>query len=135
MIKILKAALILCTFCLYACGTSNSQLRAEGHSESYIDGFNDGRRSGIEEAGNPFEKFVRDDTRFNTDNEYTLGWIAGEAEGEILEERSENIGNILSAGASAASINRESKEDDFDRVAKDALKDVDTSGLEGLGNP
>jgi hypothetical protein len=46
------SALITCLLLLVACGTTDSTMRQAGHNEAYVQGFHDGRHSGMQEAGN-----------------------------------------------------------------------------------
>ena len=43
-----------------ACGTTDSSLKDQGKSEAYVTGFHDGRHSGMREAGNEWEHYIRD---------------------------------------------------------------------------
>lgn len=115
------------------CGTTDTALLDSGRSQAYIQGFHDGRHSGMREAGNSFEHFIRDETRFGSETDYREGWLAGEAEGKRLQAEATTIAT-LSAGAEAAGkIDREvEKSTDYDQIATDALKDVDTTSLRSL---
>lgn len=121
---------------LSACGTSDGALREAGNSEAYIQGFHDGRHSGMAEEGNNFEHFMRDEQRFAADAEYQSGWLAGEAEGKRLQDNATMIGNVAAGAYEAVEIDKEvDKQTDFDRIAEDAVKGVDTSSLESLEKP
>ncbi|MEP1471667.1 MAG: hypothetical protein ABJK20_06390 [Halieaceae bacterium] len=125
---------LLATLMLGACGTTDSQLESQGRSQAYIDGFHDGSKSGMEEAGNNFSQYVKDEERYQSEPDYRTGWDAGEAEGEKLEEEAENVGNAAATGMAAHSINKEVKKStDMDKVARDAVKGVDTTGMDALG--
>ena len=118
---------------LVACGTTDTAMREQGHTDSYVQGFHDGRHTGMKEAGNNFEHYMRDEIRFKEDAEYKAGWLAGEEEGKRLEDQAEKIGAAAAGAYSGNKINEEvKKEQDFDQIGKDALKGVDTSGLEAL---
>ena len=118
---------------LVACGTTDTALRKQGHTNSYVIGFHDGRHSGMKEEGNKFEHYIRDIERFKTDSEYKAGWLAGEAEGMRLQRQAAGIGAAASGAYSGYKINEEVKKNqDFDQIGKDALKGVDTSDLEAL---
>ena len=126
---IYKISLLLFASLVVACSTTDTSMREQGHTESYIQGFHDGRHSGMREEGNYFEHYIRDIERFKTDSEYKAGWIAGEAEGKRLQKQSNEIG----AAASEYRIKKEvKKSQDFDQIGKDAIKDVDTSKLKSL---
>lgn len=111
---------------LVACGTTDNAMREQGHTDSYIIGFHDGRHSGMKEEGNNFEHYIRDVERFKTDPEYKSGWLAGEAEGKRLQKQANEI------GAAAGGADSGNKSQDFDQIGKDALKDVDTTELKSL---
>ena len=124
-----KITLLLFVTLVVACGTTDTSMREQGRTESYIQGFHDGRHSGMKEEGNNFEHYIRDIERFKTDSEYKAGWLAGEAEGKRLQKQADEIG----AAASGYRINKEVKKtQDFDKIGKDALKDVDTTELKSL---
>ncbi|WP_205619473.1 hypothetical protein [Ferrimonas senticii] len=110
------------------CGTSDDSLRQQGHNEAYIQGFHDGRHSGMKRAGNNFEHYLRDEQRFNNDRQYQQGWQAGEQEGIRLQQQAKAIGT----GAAAAMPTTNSSSVDPDAIADEVLKEVDTSTLKGL---
>ncbi|MEM9256729.1 MAG: hypothetical protein AAGA91_14880 [Pseudomonadota bacterium] len=125
------AAVVLCAT-LVSCGTTDSALREQGNSESYIQGFHDGRHSGMKEEGNPYEQYIRDEVRFADDADYRSGWLDGEAEGKTLQDQAVTIGNAAAGAYSGSQTDRDSGHD-MDDVARDAVKGVDTTGLETLG--
>ena len=117
---------------LTACGTTDSAMQDAGRSEAYVQGFHDGRHSGMKEAGNTWEHYIRDHERYQKDSEYREGWQAGEEEGKRLQEQASAIGNAAAGSYSGYQINKEVKKNDPDKVAKDAVKGVDTKALEAL---
>ena len=133
--KVLSLPFVLVvTLMLGACGTTDSQLESQGRSQAYIDGFHDGSKSGMEEAGNNFSHYVKDEERYQSEPDYRAGWDAGETEGETLEAEAESVGKAAATGMAVDSINKETqKSTDMDRVAKDAVKGVDTTGMDALG--
>ena len=124
--------LTLALVVLAACGTSDSALRESGRSEAYITGFHDGRHSGMQEAGNNYEHFMQDTQRFATDADYKAGWLAGEAEGKRLQEQAVSVGNAAAGAYGSYQIGKEVDKQDPDKVAKDAVKGVDTKALKSL---
>jgi hypothetical protein len=56
---------------------ATAQLRKEGRSPAYVDGYKDGCQSGYFAAGDPKFKLVKDATRFNYDTQYVQGWNVG----------------------------------------------------------
>ena len=109
------------------CATSDSSLREQGKSEAYIQGFHDGRHSGMKEAGNYLEHIVKDLDRFETDPEYRNGWLAGEAEGIRMQQQANAASNSYQAGEIAKESQPDAK-----AIGKEAMKDVDTSALKSL---
>lgn len=129
MSKITIALLILSFSLLAGCGTTDSTLREQGRSESYVLGFHDGRHSGMKEEGNLFEQFIRDEASFENDPDYRNGWLAGEKEGQKLQYEA----NIASAAYSGYEAGKAyDKATDMDRIGRDAVKDIDTSTLNQL---
>ena len=61
---------------LTGCGTTDSALTESGRSETYIQGFHDGRHSGMREAGNNYEHYIRDQSKFDSEPDYRDGWLA-----------------------------------------------------------
>ncbi|MFS1460882.1 hypothetical protein BCU40_006575 [Vibrio lentus] len=94
---------------------------------AYVQGFHDGRHSGMQEAGNNFETFIKDQKRFESDTDYKQGWIAGESEGKRLQDEATSFGKDV-----AGSYSPKSEATNSGDVAKEALKGVDTSGLKSL---
>ncbi|PLW66722.1 hypothetical protein C0039_20400 [Pseudohalioglobus lutimaris] len=117
-----------------ACSTSDSALKEQGHSEAYVVGFHDGRHSGMQEAGNSWEHYIRDHERFEADLDYKEGWLAGEAEGKRLQAQATAAGE---AAAGAYTGYRVKEETDKamphpNKIGKEVVKDVDTDALKSL---
>lgn len=124
------SALLLLT----GCGTTDAQLEQAGYNASYIQGFHDGRHSGMEEAGNDYETYIRDGQRYANDEQYRNGWIAGEAEGRKLQNQASMAGNVAAGVYQANEIGKAVDKNNrkTEGAAKEALKGVDTSGLKVL---
>lgn len=121
--------IIAITLFLTGCATSDSTLREHGHSESYIQGYHDGRHSGMAEAGNYLEHVVKNSQRYANDAEYRAGWLAGEAEGKQMQEEA----NSAAGAYTDSQIKKEYKKShDYDAIGRDAMKGVDTKSLEPL---
>jgi len=130
-----KIFIVIIASFLIACGTTDGALKDQGRSESYIQGFHDGRHSGMKEEGNNFEHYLKDEARFASDPGYKTGWLAGEVEGKALQDQAASIGNAAATVYTGSQINKEIKKDtNFDKIAKDAVKGANTSGLENLAN-
>lgn len=118
---------------LTGCGTTDSTLRDQGKNEAYIQGFHDGRHSGMSEAGNDFESYIRDIERYENDEQYRSGWLAGEQEGKKLQNQAVDIGNSIGNAYGSSQVAKEAKKhSDADKVAKDVIKKVDTKNLKSL---
>ena len=129
----LVVALVL-ALSLAACGTTDSQLLQEGHNPAYVQGFHDGRHSGMQEAGNRYETYIRDHERFENDGDYRDGWLAGESEGRRLQEQAVKFGNIAAGAYQTERVMKEAdKAGDVDRAAREAVRGVDTTELDSLG--
>lgn len=114
---------------LTGCATSDSTLWEHGHSESYVQGFHDGRHSGMAEAGNFLEHTVKNSQRYANDAEYRAGWLAGEAEGKQMQQEA----NAAAGAYAGAQIKNEYKKShDYDAIGRDAVKGVDPKSLEHL---
>lgn len=115
-------------FASVSCTTSDRSLRGSGKSEAYISWFHDGRHSGMAEAGNSFEHVIRDGERFDGDKEYREGWLAGQSEGVRIQTTANKTG----AAIAGAAIQKEVDEHSVDKAAENAVKNIDTKGLEQL---
>ena len=120
---------------LVACETTDTSLRDQGRSETYVMGFHDGRHSGMKSAGNNFEHYIKDQEKFTEDADYAAGWAAGEAEGRRIQQQAQDVGEALGGAYSGYRVGKEVEKNtaDPDAIAKDVIKKTDTSGLESLG--
>ena len=124
--------LIVCLISLVACGTTDATLQQQGRNQSYITGFHDGRHSGLKEAGNHYEQYIKDTERFKSDSDYRDGWLAGEVEGKKLQAQAEAVGNATAGAYGAHQIGEAIDKNDPDKVAKDAVNGIDTDVLKSL---
>jgi len=110
---------------LSGCATSDATLRESGHNEAYIQGFHDGRHSGMNEAGNFLERMVKDTQKFADNPDYRAGWHAGEAEGIRMQQEA----NSASGGYSNDNVRKEIKKSqpNANAIGRDVMKDVDPS--------
>jgi hypothetical protein len=69
--------LMLLAGCQSDPGGTTGRLRNEGRTPAYIEGYQDGCKSGYFAAGDSSYKFARDATRFNYDAQYVNGWNGG----------------------------------------------------------
>lgn len=129
MRTIVAIAFMCCCLFLAGCETSDATLRDQGRSDAYVLGFHDGRHSGMQEEGNILEHFVRDQTRYESDQQYRDGWIAGEAEGIRMQQEANAAVGVYSSYKVGQEVD---KATDFDKIGKKAVKGVDTSALKEL---
>ena len=66
--------------------------------------------------------------------EYRDGWLAGEAEGKKLQEQAVAAGNVAAGAYGSHQIGKEIDKQDPDKIAKDAVKSVNTDALKTLEN-
>ena len=125
---------VLLALGLVACGTSDTQLQQEGRSAAYLQGFHDGRHSGMKEAGNNWEHYIRDHQRFESEPDYRDGWLAGEAEGKQLQQQATAVGEAAAGAYSGYQIGKEvdKSEPDPEKIGKKAMKGVDPDELKVL---
>lgn len=126
----LRFLVVLSIVLMAGCATSDSTLRDQGHSEAYLQGFHDGRHSGMKEAGNTWEHYVKDHERFASDADYHDGWIAGEAEGKHLQEQAKAAGGAYTGYQVGKQV--DNSKPDAEKAAHDAMKGVDTSVFDSL---
>lgn len=131
-----RRLLTLCTLALFlaACQTSDATLREQGRSESYVTGFHDGRHSGMQEAGNNWEHYIKDRERFESDAQYRDGWLAGELEGKRLQEQATAAGEAAAGAYSGYQIGKEADKagPHPNKIGHEVMKDVDTDELKVL---
>ena len=111
---------------LSGCATTADTMKDQGYPAAYADGFDDGCHSGKKAGGSFFDQFKKDINRFNTDKEYAQGWSDSyrqcETEQEALDRQTR--------------MSIEWQKMDNERKSNfehDALKGIDTSGLNTLG--
>ena len=124
---VLAFTISLLSVLLIGCETSDTTLRDQGRSESYIMGFHDGRHSGMKEAGNYLEHIVKNTQRFEEDTDYRAGWMAGEVEGKRMQEQANAAAGSYQAGKIADKAGPHPKD-----AMKGATKGVNTNDLKVL---
>ena len=129
-LKLNFALIVGLSVLMFGCATSDSALRESGHVEAYLQGFHDGRHSGMREAGNYFEHIVKDAERFANDTEYRDGWLAGEDEGVRIQQQANLVGDTYSGYKIGKEVDK--SKIDADAIGKDVMKGVDTDSLKSL---
>ncbi len=118
-------ALLIGAVILTACASERDLLLEQGYPVAYADGFEDGCHSGKKAGGALFEDFKKDVNRFEADSKYAQGWSDGfrqcESEQEAMDRQMRMALEI-----------QQMEEARKDRIGRDALKGIDTSGLKGL---
>ena len=110
---------------LAGCVSESEMLREQGYPAAYADGFEDGCHSGNQAAGSLFDQFAKDVNRFNSDNDYEQGWSDGFRQCETQQESIQRQVRI-------SEQSREWDEDRWDRIEHEAMRDIDTRGLNTL---
>lgn len=104
-----------------AAGTSEVQrMQAEGYDPMYITAYDDGCHSGRASAGAMLEHITKQIDQYDSASKYRQGWDDGfrvcEGRERAFQHRIEN--------SVRASNERRNREDDLDRVARDAARDA-----------
>ncbi len=110
---------------LSGCVSEKESMVREGYPAAYADGFEDGCHSGAQAGGSYFDQFKKDVRRFGTDKEYAQGWSDGFRQCETKQEAMERQ---IRQSMEWQRMEQERK----DRMAHEALKGLDTRGLDKL---
>lgn len=87
----------------------------------------------MSEEGNNFEHYIRDEARFQNDHDYKQGWGEGEAEGMLLQDQAVAVGSAIGGTYSTIKVNQAiDNNTNFDKIAKDSARGVDTSNFKDL---
>lgn len=124
--------IIFAGLALAGCATEQSSedtLLQHGYSTSYVAGYHDGCPSGKRAGGDSFQQSARDDGAYAAGGDYKTGWDYGYLTCRETEEQNERTASIIGA-AIAGGMSSSHGADGID--ARDALKGIDTSGLEGV---
>ena len=109
--------------------SSEDTLLQHGYSANYVAGYHDGCPSGKRAGGDSFQQPARNDTAYAAGGDYKTGWDYGFLtcrDTEIQNERTASAIGAAIAGGMASSHGADGVD------ARDALKGIDTSGLEGV---
>ena len=107
-----------------ACASTEETLRHHGYSEDYVAGYQDGCSSGRHAAGSLLDATRQDAAVYGSNEDYRTGWDYG-FHACSLEFAA--IESAVSAATHTGSVGYSGVD------AKKALKGIDTSGLEALG--
>jgi len=110
---------------LSGCATQSETMKSQGYPAAYAEGFEDGCHSGKKAGGSYFDQFKKDVRRFNSDGDYAQGWSDAFRQCETEQEA---LDRQIRMSMEYQRMDNERK----DRMAHDALKGIDTSGLENL---
>ena len=110
---------------LPGCATQSETMKSQGYPVAYADGFEDGCHSGKKAGGSYFDQFRKDVRRFNSDGDYAQGWSDAFRQCETEQEA---LDRQIRTSMEYQRMDNERK----DRMAHDALKGIDTTGLENL---
>ncbi len=110
---------------LSGCATQSETMKSQGYPVAYAEGFEDGCHSGKKAGGSYFDQFKKDVRRFNSDGDYAQGWSDAFRQCETEQEA---LDRQIRMSMEYQRMDNERK----DRMAHDALKGIDTTGLENL---
>jgi len=129
----LIATATLCSIlALSGCVSQKDSMVKQGYPLAYADGFDDGCHSGKKAGGSLFDQFKKDVNRFQKDTQYSQGWSDGFRQCETEEE---SLQRQVRMNIEQQRLMEEKKHNDWDEqrhLESEALKGVDTSGLENL---
>lgn len=109
--------------------SSEDALLQHGYSANYVAGYHDGCPSGKRAGGDSIQQATRDGSAYAAGGDYKTGWDYGYLSCRDTEIQNERTASAVGA-AIAAGIASSHGADGVD--ARDALKDIDTSALEGV---
>lgn len=115
---------------LFGCTNTKDDMVAKGFPLAYAEGFDDGCHSGNKAGGSLFDEFKKDVDRFNTGSDYAQGWSDGFRQ---CESEQEAIQRQTRMAIEQQKLNEERERSDREEkyhLEKNAVKDIDTSGLE-----
>jgi hypothetical protein len=110
---------------LSGCATQSETMKNQGYPVAYAEGFEDGCHSGKKAGGSYFDQFRKDVRRFNSDGDYAQGWSDAFRQCETEQEA---LDRQIRMSMEYQRMDNERK----DRMVHDALKGIDTTGLENL---
>lgn len=125
-------AFLVFTLFLTACVSTKEDMVAKGYPLHYAEGFDDGCHSGNKAAGSLFDEFSKDVTRFGSDTEYAQGWSDGFRQ---CESEQAAMQRQMRMAIEQQKLNEQRKANDRSEkyhLEKQALEEIDTSGLENL---
>lgn len=108
-----------------SCTSQKEALLKQGYPEAYAQGFDDGCHSGKKAGGNMFEGLKKDVERFENDTKYAHGWQDGFNQ---CEKEQEALDRQMQMSIERQRLDEEKKH----KMERDALKGIDTKGLENL---
>ncbi len=108
-----------------SCTSEKEALLKQGYPEAYAQGFDDGCHSGKKAGGNMFEGLKKDVQRFENDSKYAQGWQDGFNQ---CEKQQEALDRQMQMSLERQRLNEEKKH----KMEQDALKGINTKGLENL---
>ncbi len=130
---LLLLALTLSLFLILSgCVTQRDTMLQQGYPLSYADGFEDGCHSGKKAGGSMFDQFKKDVRRFQADPQYAQGWSDGFRQCETEQEALERQTRMSIEQQRLTEERKHDKWEEKRHLEREALKGIDTRGLENL---
>lgn len=104
----------------------------QGYPLPYADGFDDGCHSGKKAGGSMFDQFKKDVDRFGEDTQYAQGWSDGFRQCETEQEALQRQIRMSMEQQRLIEDREHNKWEEQRHLESEALKGIDTSGLENL---
>jgi len=130
---LLLLALTLSLFLILSgCVSQRDSMVQQGYPLSYADGFEDGCHSGKKAGGSMFDQFKKDVRRFQADPQYAQGWSDGFRQCETEQEALERQTRMSIEQQRLTEERKHDKWEEKRHLEREALKGIDTRGLENL---
>ncbi len=130
---LLLLALTLSLFLILSgCVSQRDTMVQQGYPLSYADGFEDGCHSGKKAGGSMFDQFKKDVRRFQADPQYAQGWSDGFRQCETEQEALERQTRMSIEQQRLTEERKHDKWEEKRHLEREALKGIDTRGLENL---
>lgn len=130
--RLLLIVTFLSLILLFGCVSQRDTLVQQGYPLSYADGFDDGCHSGKKAGGSMFDQFKKDVRRFQADPQYAQGWSDGFRQCETEQEALERQIRMNMEQQRLYEEKKHNKWEEKRHLEREALKGIDTRGLENL---
>jgi len=114
------------------CVTTEQAMVKQGYPLAYAQGFDDGCHSGRQAGGNLFDQFKKDVRRFDSDQQYAMGWSDAFRQCETEQESLMRQQRMALEQQRLRELRKQNQLAQEHELERKALRGVDTSGLGSL---